>query len=185
MARPICTSLAASLLAVMVGACSGGTQLPALPELPGKNEPLRAPGRVTDVYMRIAHGAATCWFGADGALKRSHIFHADVDPPSRGETAQVTVHEIEPGQTSPWGRRAFRVQLAPADGATSIAVENIAMPEEVANRMRADVFEWIEGKSACATKEAAPLSQLPAKSGSPPRQPGPAPTPPAATPRAL
>jgi len=181
MVRAISGCLAAGLIAAAAGACTGGAELPALPELPGTNEPLRAPGHVTDVYMRIARGAAACWFGADGALKRSHIFYAEVDPPSRGETAEITVHEIDRTQASPWGRRAFRVLLAPADGATGIAVENINMPEEVARRMRADVFQWTEGNMACTTRQAAVLPASSASSGSAPRQPGPPPTPPAAT----
>ena len=184
MARPISRSLAANLIALMAGACAGGAQLPALPELPGENEPLRASGRVTDVYIRIARGAATCWFGSDGVLKRSHIFHAEVDPPSRGETAQIGVHEIDPAQASPWGRRVFRVLLTPAGDATSIAVDNIAMPDEMARRMRADVFQWAGGMPACTTKEAPHLS-APAAGASPPLQPSQTPIPSAAvTPRA-
>lgn len=155
---PFSRFVAAVLMAASTGACAGGPALPALPDLPGTNEPLRASGRVTDVYMRVAHGASECWFGAAGVLKATHIFHADLDPPSKGERAVITVQEIDRTQVSPWGRRVFRIQLTPADGATAIAVDNIAMPEEVAKRMRADVFQWIEGKSACSTKEAPDLA---------------------------
>lgn len=173
MVRPISRSLAAALMALMTEACAGGPQLPALPELPGTNEPLRVSGPVSEVYMRLAHGATACWFGADGALKASHIFHAEVEPPSRGGTAEVTVHEIDRTQPSPWGRRAFRVQLVPADGATSIAVENFAMPEEVASRMRRDVFQWLQGKAACTTNEAPALSGATAAASDPARPSGP------------
>ena len=179
---PFSRFVAVLIMAAMAGACAGGSALPALPDLPdlhGSNEPLRASGRVTDVYMRIAHGAAGCWFGAAGPLKRTHIFHADLDPPSKGETAEIAIHEIDRTQPSPWGRRVFRVQLVPVDGATSIAVENVGIEEEVAKRMRADVYQWIEGKAACSTKEAAPAAPL--VTAPPPLSP-PSPVQPAASP---
>lgn len=153
MIRPITRLMAVALITPAVGSCAGGGALPALPDLPGPNEPSRLPGRVTDVYVRVARGATACWFGADGALKGNYIFHAEVDPPSKGEVAKIEIHEIDRSQPSPWGKRVFRIQLVPVDGATSIAVDNLSMEEDIARRMRADVFAWTEGKSACSTKE--------------------------------
>lgn len=170
MIRPFIRFVAVTVMAALAGACAGGSALPALPALPDlpPNEPLRASGRVTDVYTRIARGSSACWFGADGALKGSYIFHAEVAPPSKGEVAEIAIHEIDRTQPSPWGRRVFRVQLVPVDGATSIAVDNLAMDEEIARRMRADLFQWIDGKPACTTKEAPGLTAV--ATGSPPRQ---------------
>ncbi|MCL4768404.1 MAG: hypothetical protein KJZ80_19475 [Hyphomicrobiaceae bacterium] len=182
MVRPRGISLTALLTAVLAGACSEGVKLPALPALPGTSEPLRAQGPVVDVYMRIARGAMACWFGADGALSGSHIFHADVEPASRGGTAEVVVHEMDHAQPKPWGRRAFRVLLGPADGATAISVENLAMPDEVATRMRADVFQWIESKAACSTKQSPAIPAARGGSGPAPQRPGPPPGAPAASP---
>lgn len=165
MLRPRCVN-AVPMLAVLAGACSQGTPLPKLPELPrlpelgAPNEPGRVAGAVSDVYTRIARGAMACWFGADGALKGSHIFHAEVDPPSRGGAAEVAVHRIEPDQPTPWGRRVFRVRLDPVDEATAIAIESTAMPGDVAGRMRADVFQWAAGKPACSTRESPELAKV-------------------------
>ncbi len=96
-------SLASVVIAAMAAACAGGAELPSLPELPGSNDPTRAQGRVSDVYTLIARGARMCWFGADGALKETHIFHAALDPPSRGEVAEIAIQEIDRTQVSPWG----------------------------------------------------------------------------------
>jgi hypothetical protein len=164
---------AASALVLSAGGCSDQAKLPHLPQLAGPGEVQRAAGSVTDVYARIARGARVCWFGPDGALKSTHIFHADVEPPSRGETAEIAVHEIDRTQPSPWGRRVFRVVLVPVDNQTAISVENLAMPDAVAATMRADVFGWVAGKSDCSTRqnavEAQPVQPVTAAQGKPPR----------------
>ena len=171
-------SPASVVIAAMAAACAGGAELPALPELPGSNDPTRAQGRVSDVYTLIARGARMCWFGADGALKETHIFHAALDPPSRGEMAEIVIQEIDRTQVSPWGRRTFRVRLTPADGATAIAVENIAMPDDLAASMRADVFKWTEGVMACSTRRQPAATAASA----PPDQESRMPTPPSTRP---
>jgi hypothetical protein len=112
---------------------------------------MRAPGTVTDVYTRIAQGSRACWFGPDGALKATHIFHADLAPVSQGEVAEIAVHEFQKDAESRWGKRVFLVTLHPADGQTAIAVENIAMPDPIGSQMRADVFQWSQGGSGCTT----------------------------------
>lgn len=145
-------------LTFWVGACADGAKLPEIPKLvsavPG--EPMRAPGSVSEVYARIAQGTRGCWFGSDGALKTTHIFHADMTPASRGEVAEITVHEYQPKAESRWGKRVFLVTLHPADGQTAIAVENLSMPDPVGGQMRADVFQWSQGGTGCTTGKAAP-----------------------------
>jgi len=155
-------------LALWVAACSDGAKLPELPQLVGPGEPMRAPGSVTDVYARIAQGTRACWFGADGALKATHIFHADVAPASKGGIAEIAVHEYHPEGESRWGRRVFLVTLHPADGQTAIAVENLSMPDPIASQMRADVFQWSQGGTGCTTRQLDP-SQAPKAQAGPPQ----------------
>ena len=130
-----------------------GAKLPEIPKLvsaaPG--EPMRAPGTVPDVYTRIAQGTRGCWFSSGGALKTTHIFHAELAPASVGEVAEITIHEYQPTAESRWGRRVFRITLHPADGQTAIAVDNLSMPDPIGSQMRADVFAWSQGGSGCTT----------------------------------
>lgn len=158
---------AAALAAIIVtGACASEGHLPALPPLPQASETSdarRVAGSVTEVYTRVAQRAMRCWFGADGGLKQSHIFHADLAPPSRGEVAEIVIHELDRIESQSWGRRAFRVILGPADGQTSLEVENIAMPAELARRMQADVFDWAEARDACASRASLTATSAPAQ----------------------
>ena len=156
----------AVLLAIFVGGCSQGALLPILPgavELGEPNAPTMVQGSANDVYTRIARGALACWFGADGALKSSHIFHAD-GPPQQGGGAEISLIRIESDQPRPRGRQAFRVSLDRApdaeDGATAIMVESFGLPDDLASRMRADVFQWIDGIPACSTRESPDIAAL-------------------------
>ena len=150
---------AIAMTALALSACGEAAKLPQLPQLTGSvGEPMRAPGSVPEVYARIAQNSRACWFGPDGALKTTHIFHADLTPPSRGETAELVVHELDRGGESRWGRRMFRILLQPADQQTAIAVDNISMPTEIGSRMRADVFQWSQGGTGCTTRNAEPVA---------------------------
>ena len=147
-------------LAPWAGACSDAVKLPQLPQLvDGPGEPMRAPGTTAEVYARIAQAARACWFGPDGALKDSYIFHAELEPPSRGEAAEISVHELDKSGSSRWGRKVFYVSLLPADGQTAITVENVSFPVPVSAPMRADVFQWSQGGAGCTTKQAPGLPQ--------------------------
>jgi hypothetical protein len=110
-----------------------------------------APENVIEAYSRIARGAMGCWFRADGPLKKSHVFHADVAPASASGAAEIVIHERDATRPSPWGKRAFRIALAASGGDVQVSVENLAMPESVAGRMRADVEAWRRGRPACLT----------------------------------
>ncbi len=164
---------AVAISALALNACGEAAKLPQLPQLTGSvGEPMRAPGSVPEVYARIAQNSRACWFGPEGALKTTHIFHADLEPPSRGEIAELVVHELDRGGESRWGRRVFKVSLQPSDQQTAIAVDNISMPTEIGSRMRADVFQWSQGGTGCTTRNAEPVAQAqtaePAAKNSPP-----------------
>ncbi len=137
---------------LLLAACGEAAKLPQIPQLVGPGEPMRASGSVTDVYTRIAQGTRSCWFGADGALKTTHVFHAELAPISKGEIAEITVHEFHPDADARWGKRVFLVTLHPADGQTAIAVENISMPDPIGSQMRTDVFQWSQGGTGCTTR---------------------------------
>lgn len=138
-------------LLLVAGSCLAGCAgSPAL-QVASIGSAESAPGSVIEAYSRIARGAMGCWFRADGPLKKSHVFHADVAPASSGGAAEIIIHERDATGPSPWGKRAFRVALTGSGGDVEVAVENLAMPESVAGRMRADVEAWRRGRSACLT----------------------------------
>ena len=141
------------LVALGVGGCAGGAPpLPPLPQLPAlgaANEPTRADASSTEVYRRIAAGAVACWFSPQGALARTHMFHADADPAARGGIVEVYVHERDRTGPQPWGTKVFRIALAPVGEQTTIDVRNLKLPEPLAAQMRTDVFQWAVDGPSC------------------------------------
>lgn len=167
--------LGSVLATLLLGACSQVAPLPELPAAVPVGEVGQVSGTVTDVYSRIARGSRGCWFGPDGVLEKRYIFHADVAPESRGGMAVISIHERERELETPWGRRVFRVQLTPAGASTRIDVENLLMPDDIADRMRGDLFHWAAGKPACSTRESPPPTELVRGAVTPPdkgNQPG-------------
>ncbi len=177
---------------LVLGACAGGPQMPALPSigvaadvskiavgsLPGV-EPQRHPASSAEIYSRIARGANACWFGARGRIAKSHILHADAAPSMNGGGVEIVVHERAVDQPKPWGYKAFRVMLtesagldgSPGAGGTSIAVENTRIPDAEALRMRAEVFQWASGTEGCKadpTLDKAPEPAAPAPAAAAP-----------------
>src|SRR5262245_51906233 len=102
------TAMASAVLGAALGlaGCVGG---PALGPLSA--DATRVAAVPTEVYANIARGAMACWFGAHGTLAKSHIFHAEVDPPWRGSRAHIAVHERVPDADHPWGFKAFKIDL--------------------------------------------------------------------------
>ena len=143
--RAISTLLRAAL-ALLTG-CSSGPSLPAL-QLPIA-EATTLPVSTAEAYARIAQGAMSCWFGSRGRLGLSHIFHADADPPSRGGSVEIVVHERAYDQPKPWGYKAFRITLKQGSEYTSIATENLRMPEPLARQMHSEVLAWARGSKGC------------------------------------
>ncbi len=146
----------AAIMAPLATACATQSLTPTLeiPKLPSAlaGEPGRFEGRSADIYGLIASGALTCWFAANGQLKKSHIFHADADPQAKGGAVEIAILERDLVGPKPWGPKAFKVALSQSGDQTTIEVDNLKMPEATAARMRADVFHWAQGGKDCQLK---------------------------------
>ncbi len=156
-----CPRATAVLAALMLGACSA-----AMPEAPtlslpdvklpslasaassgGTEEPV---GSATELYARIALGANSCWFAANGPLKKDYIYHAEADAPSRGGKAEIVVHVRDPSQANPRGVKAYLVHIVPKDETSAtVSSDNLKMPEPMAEAMKADVERWSRGEQGC------------------------------------
>lgn len=175
---------ASALLGLACGACSADTSslttltstlsAPQLPVTKSADPPV-------DVYARIARGALKCWFGPEGSLKKTHVFHARVDSPTKGTGAEIAVHTRAEG-SSHGVLRAFSIKIVPADSGSVVEAENLRFPKAQADLMLADVGRWTEGKDDCSvvgaggwnaaappTEANATASPAPAKSTSPKR----------------
>ena len=157
--------------AVVLPGCATQTITASLPTVvAAAGEPTRIDASTTEVYGRIAAGAMRCWFANYGQIKKSHIFHADADPLAKGGGVEVAVLERDLAGPKPWGAKAFKVLLAPSGEQTSIAVENLKMPEPMATPMRDDVFDWAQGGTGCRLKPSeppSPAAEVPAKKKKP------------------
>lgn len=145
--------LSAVAIAVSAGGCSGNPPslgqltaslgVEALPLGPSSDPPV-------DVYAKVARGALKCWFGPEGSLKATHVFHAKVDPPSAGGAAEIGVHTREAGSTI-GVLRAYAIAINPVSGGGStIEVQNVRLPEKDAALMKADVARWVRGEEGCS-----------------------------------
>lgn len=144
---------AAALAGLLLGGCASQNitaSLPTVSTLPG--EPNRVMGATGDIYAAIASGANSCWFAVNGQIKKSHIFHADANPPTGGGAVEIAVLERDLTGPKPWGAKAFKVALAQSGDQTVLEVENLKMPEAIATTMRADVFHWAQGGRECKLK---------------------------------
>ncbi|MGH6815528.1 MAG: hypothetical protein ACREC6_07480 [Hyphomicrobiaceae bacterium] len=131
--------------ALCLAGCIGGLSLGPL-----SADATRVAAEPAEVYAHIARGANACWFGPRGVLTKSHIFHAEVDPPWRGSKAHVVIHEREPGASHPFGRRAFQVDLVKDGEHTAVVIENFRMTALFDRHMRADILQWAAGNLACS-----------------------------------
>jgi hypothetical protein len=105
------------------------------------------------VYERVARGVLNCWFGSVGPLKKTHMFNADVTPPSKGGEAEMSIHEREanpqPNQ-HPRGARVFRVELKrESDESTRVHLEAGRLPVDLINAMEKDAIAWAADKESC------------------------------------
>ena len=103
-----------------------------------------------EIYSRIARGALSCWFGPQGSLKKTHVFHADAAPPSAGGEAEIILHERDTGAQSPRSLRWFRINVVKAGEGSTVQVENLRFPEPAAREMTADVVRWAGGNFDCS-----------------------------------
>jgi hypothetical protein len=116
-----------------------------------------AQGSPTEVYSLVARGALRCWFGADGPLKTTHIFHADAKPPAQGGAAEIVLHERDGDQR---GARAFRVAFS-GEGSVRVDTSSLKIPLPMAELMARDVEVWAKGGSGCLVRPEAPAAPSP------------------------
>lgn len=153
-------ALAAPLAAAaFLAACAGAGQQAQELTLPkvgsvSQTDPVtidQPVGSATDLYARVAQGAMSCWFAANGPLKKDYIFHATADAPSRGGKAQIVIHQRDPTQPNPRGAKAYLVNIDPTGESTAtIKTENLKMSDAFAAAMTEDVGRWSKGDQGCA-----------------------------------
>lgn len=134
------TTMAPILALPATTASLGAALLPAAPH----------PEPPAEIYSRIARGALKCWFGPEGSLKQSHVFHAKVDPPSAGGMAEIAVHTRDPSGSSHGVLRAFAVTITRTDAGSLVEQQNVRFPEAQGIAMREDVSRWAAGKEGCS-----------------------------------
>ena len=103
-----------------------------------------------EIYSRIARGALRCWFGMQGSLKKTHVFHADVSSQTTGGGAEIAIYERDKTGQAPRSIRAFRISIAASGNGSHVQPENFRMPENVARDMAADVGRWTQGQDDCS-----------------------------------
>lgn len=102
-----------------------------------------------DVYARVARGALRCWFGPEGSLKKTHVFHAKVEPPADGGAAEISIQTRETGSTH-GVLLAYAIAIAPAPSGSLIEARNFRFTDDQANLMTQDVSRWVSGKEDCS-----------------------------------
>ena len=170
-------------LARGLAACSGsiGITMPELPKLPSlPAEVPQFPGSSTTVYTRVARGSNSCWFGPNGTLDRTYIWHAKAEPESRGGVAEIVIHERVDKNYR--GQKAFSITITPKGDNAAVVVENLKMPEGAGPKMVKDAYRWAEGGVGCNAGDTswAPVVPEPVKA-SDPRRPVPKKKPAAST----
>jgi hypothetical protein len=156
-------------IVLLTAACT--SSLPTLPSAPSspsqadKAETSQAPAEVvsivpgtpTDVYALVARGAFRCWFGADGPLKPTHVFHAEAESPAKGGAAEMVLHERDETMRDKRGARAFRVSFAGAPAGVRVGITMPKMEQQLAQLMAKDVAAWSKGGTDCEVRKHMPL----------------------------
>jgi hypothetical protein len=118
---------------------------------------------VIEAYSAIARGALICWVGAQGPLKATHIFHADVAAPSAGGAAEIVLHQRDLTQPSPRGAKALRVTIVDdGSGGSRLTFENLRLPADLGAAMRKDTFAWGQQAQSCEAQVVRPPEAPPA-----------------------
>jgi hypothetical protein len=146
--------------AVLSGCTSSG--LPVSPPGQGPLEPgslafypetletsLIASGSPTDIYTQLARGILNCWFGADGPLKRSHIFHAETASGFAGGEAEIVLQQRDMALRDQRGVRAYRIQISNDPAGARVVATSLKMDLQRAKVMAKDVEAWAKGGSGC------------------------------------
>lgn len=169
------------VLAIGAGACSSAN----LPQLPAGSTPVEtgavasappegapvetatvAPGTPTEVYALVAGGALRCWFGANGPLKATHVFHAEAAPPALGGVAEIVLHQRDSSLRDQRGPRAFKVSFTGDPGGVRVGITTIKVAAPLGELMVRDVVVWASGGAGCQAgvlSPPAPQAAAPAK----------------------
>lgn len=123
--------------------------MPKLPDLPAARG--YAAGAPTETYALLARGVRTCWFGAGGPLKDSHVFHADAAPPSSGGQAEIVLHERDATAHLMRGARAYRIGIGSDGTGTRIEHTNHKFADALVASAETDVHRFAGGDLTCAT----------------------------------
>jgi hypothetical protein len=110
-------------------------------------------GSPTEVYERIARGALSCWFGRAGPLKADYVYHAQAQPAGKGGNAEIVIHERDRTSDNPKGLRAWRLGIERQKDTTTLAVENLKLPEPLSASMQADAHRWAAGNVGCTEEK--------------------------------
>lgn len=121
-----------------------------------------APGTPTEVYTLVARGVLNCWFGAGGPLKASHMFQAEAEPPSKGGTAEIVIHERDATLRDQRGTRAYRISFASEASGVRVGMTALKFETKVAQAMAKDVEVWAKGGTGCQLRAALPPPAPPA-----------------------
>lgn len=156
----------AIVTAAGLAGCAGGTletaglptpsqlKLPEAPklsdiELPKASKPVV--GTPTEVYERVGRGAVSCWLGAGGPLKGTHIFDAAAEPAHKGGAAEIVIRERDDNAPNPRSVRAYRISIQPGGNDTAtVEVENLKLPDALSRQMKSNVEAWSAGEEGCA-----------------------------------
>jgi hypothetical protein len=111
------------------------------------------PGSPTEVYVLVARGAFRCWFGADGPLKPTHVFHADADSPAKGGGAEIVLHERDETIRDKKGTRAVRIGISSAPGGVRVVVALPKMEQQLGPMMAKEVEAWARGGTDCELRK--------------------------------
>lgn len=118
-------------------------------ELPKASKPVV--GTPTEVYERVGRGAVSCWLGAGGPLKGTHIYDAEAEPAHKGGAAEIVIRERDENAPNPRSVRAYRISIQPGGSETAtVEVENLKLPESLARQMKSNVEAWSAGEEGCA-----------------------------------
>jgi hypothetical protein len=154
-------------IAALLVACTAGCSQSGIPTLaassgivtsagpasePNLETAVITSGTPTDVYASLARRVLHCWFGADGPLKRTHVFYAEAASPEEGGAANILLHERDETLGDRRGARAFRIAITREAGSVRVGITNIKMPEPIARLMVQDAQTWARGEDGCETR---------------------------------
>jgi hypothetical protein len=114
------------------------------------------PGNPTQVYTLVARGALGCWFGAGGPLKASHVFRAEAEPPAKGGSAEILIHERDKSFRDQRGVQAYKIGFSSEITGVRIGMTALKFEAKRAQAMAKDVEAWARGGSSCQLRTLMP-----------------------------